>query len=114
MSVTKKNDAGAQPPAAEWTDPDDAPELTEEFFADAEYFHGNTFIKRGRGRPPTGNAKELVSLRLDQQVLAKLREAGPGWQSRVNDLLRQALFPPASVGPEDVEAAQLAPAESSS
>jgi len=58
---------------------------------DAEFFHGDTFIKRGRGRPPTGNAKELVSLRLDQDVLAKLREAGPGWQSQVSTLLRQAL-----------------------
>jgi len=89
--MTEKNNAGTQPPASEWTDPDDAPELTEEFFADAEVFHGDTFIRRGRGRPPTGRAKELVSLRLDPDVLAKLREAGPGWQSQVSSLLRQAL-----------------------
>ena len=77
--------------SAEWTDPDDAPPLTAAMLDDAEFFHGNTFIKRGRGRPPTGNAKEHVSLRLDQDVLAKLREAGPGWQSQVSSLLRQAL-----------------------
>lgn len=89
--MTEKNNAGVQPPACEWTDPDDAPELTEEFFADAEVFQGDAFVRRGRGRPPTGKAKELVSLRLDREVLAKLREAGPGWQSRVSDLLRMAL-----------------------
>jgi uncharacterized protein (DUF4415 family) len=35
--------------------------------------------------------KEQISVRLDPDVLAKLREAGPGWQSRINVLLRQAL-----------------------
>ena len=40
---------------------------------EVEHFHGNTFIRRGRGRPPTGNAKKLVSVRLDQDVPAKLR-----------------------------------------
>ena len=74
-----------------WTDPDDAPELTDEFFADAELFHGNTFIRRGRGRPPSDTAKEQISLRLDPDVLARLREAGPGWQTRINDMLRDAL-----------------------
>ena len=89
--MTEKNNAGVQPPASEWTDPDDAPELTEAFFADAEVFQGDAFVRRGRGRPLTGRAKELVSLRLDRDVLAKLREAGPGWQSQVSDLLRLAL-----------------------
>ena len=88
-----KNDAGS----TEWVDPDDAPELTEDMLRDAELFDGDTFIargediKRGRGRPKSPAAKELVSLRLDPDVLAKLREAGPGWQSRVSGLLRHAL-----------------------
>lgn len=90
--MTEKSDATVQPPASEWVDPDEAPELTEEFLADAEVFQGDTFIRRGRGRPPTGKAKELVSLRLDSDVLAKLREDGPGWQSQVSNLLRQALL----------------------
>ncbi len=89
--MSEKSDAGVQPPASDWTDPDEAPELTEEFFADAEVFQGDTFVRRGRGRPPTGKAKELVSFRLDPDVLAELREAGPGWQSQVSSLLRQAL-----------------------
>ena len=86
-----KNEIAGTPPATDWTDPDDAPELTEEFFAKAEVYHGDTFVRRGRGRPATGNAKEQISVRLDQDVLAKLRASGPGWQSKVNALLRTGL-----------------------
>jgi uncharacterized protein (DUF4415 family) len=85
--MPKKNPAGSP----EWTDPDDAPELTEELLAGAEVFEGNTFVRRGRGRPKADNAKEQISIRLDPDVLAKLRSAGPGWQSQVNSLLRRAL-----------------------
>lgn len=35
-----------------WIDPDDAPELTEEWFEGAHHYHQNTLVKRGRGRPP--------------------------------------------------------------
>lgn len=77
--------------SAEWTDPDDAPELTAEMLDQAEVFRGNTFIRRGRGRPKSEAAREQISVRLDPDVLAKLREAGPGWQSQINSILRQAL-----------------------
>lgn len=81
---------------AEWVDPDDAPELTDEFFENAEVFDGNTFIRVGqRGRPKSANPKEMITIRLDPDVLAKLREAGPGWQTRVNDILRKAILDPA-------------------
>ncbi len=77
--------------SVEWSDPDDAPELTTEMLETAEVFEGDTFVRRGRGRPKSDAAKEQVSVRLDPDVIAKLREAGPGWQSRLNDLLRVAL-----------------------
>ncbi len=80
-----------KPGLAEWTDPDDAPRLTAAMLGDAEVFAGDTFVRRGRGRPPTGNAKEQISIRLDRDVLARLREAGPGWQVQVNELLRVGL-----------------------
>ena len=35
-------------------------------------------------------ARELVSLRLDQDVLAYFQEAGAGWQERINEALRRA------------------------
>ncbi|KQW23022.1 hypothetical protein ASC80_06775 [Afipia sp. Root123D2] len=34
--------------------------------------------------------KELVSLRIDQDVLAHFQEDGPGWQDRINAALRKA------------------------
>lgn len=43
------------------------------------------------GRPPLAIKREMVSLRVDPDVLAALRATGPGWQTRVNALLRQAV-----------------------
>lgn len=77
--------------SADWTDPDDAPELTAEMLDQAEVFQGNTFVRSGRGRPKSEATKEQISVRLDPDVLAKLRETGPGWQSQINVLLRHAL-----------------------
>lgn len=34
--------------------------------------------------------KELVSLRIDQDVLEHFQEGGPGWQDRINAVLRKA------------------------
>jgi uncharacterized protein (DUF4415 family) len=36
------------------------------------------------------SVKELVSLRIDQDVLEHFQEGGPGWQERINDVLRKA------------------------
>jgi uncharacterized protein (DUF4415 family) len=74
-----------------WIDPDDAPELTAEMLTEAEVFQGDRFVRRGPGRPKAEVTKEKISVRLDPHVLARLREAGPGWQSRINVVLRKAL-----------------------
>ena len=88
------------------TDPDDASELTKAMSGpvfrhgldvsgrtaeDAQSFHADTLIRPGRGRPRLDAPKEQINIRLDADVLAKLRETGPGWQSRMNALLRHAL-----------------------
>ena len=39
--------------------------------------------------PSLPNAKELVSLRLDREVLEYFQEDGPGWQDRINAALRK-------------------------
>ncbi len=39
-------------------------------------------------RPVIPNVKEMVSLRIDRDILDHFQEAGPGWQDRVNDALR--------------------------
>ena len=66
-------------------DPDDAPELTVEMLDQAEVFDGDTFVRRGRGRPPLDVGKEQINVRLDPRVLERLRASGPGWQTRIND-----------------------------
>jgi len=40
--------------------------------------------------PALPGVKELVSLRIDRDVLGYFQEAGPGWQERINDALRRA------------------------
>lgn len=42
-------------------------------------------------KPAIPNVKELVSLRIDQEVLEHFQEGGPGWQDRINDALRKAI-----------------------
>ena len=61
------------------------PDLAEPMRQHAEAFH------RRRGRPKLANARQQVSIRLDPDVLAKLKATGPGWQRRVNDILRKAV-----------------------
>jgi uncharacterized protein (DUF4415 family) len=64
-----------------WIDPDDAPELTADRLAEAWAFKGEQFLCRGPGRPKAEMTKQKISLRLDPDVLARLREGGPGRQS---------------------------------
>lgn len=40
--------------------------------------------------PAIPGAKEMVSLRIDRDVLDFFQEDGPGWQDRINDALRKA------------------------
>lgn len=45
-------------------------------------------VKEPRAIP---GAREMVSLRIDQDVLAYFQEQGPGWQERLNETLRKAV-----------------------
>jgi uncharacterized protein (DUF4415 family) len=47
-------------------------------------------LLRPRGRPKTGNAKKLVSLRLSTAVLDHFKATGAGWQTRIDETLRKA------------------------
>ena len=40
--------------------------------------------------PSLPGAKELVSLRIDRDVLDYFQDEGPGWQERINAVLRKA------------------------
>ena len=44
---------------------------------------------RGKQKKPV---KERVSIRLDADVAGHFRASGPGWQTRLNETLRRAVF----------------------
>jgi uncharacterized protein (DUF4415 family) len=46
---------------------------------------------RGQRGPQKATTKELISLRVDRDVVAAYRATGTGWQTRVNDVLRSGL-----------------------
>jgi uncharacterized protein (DUF4415 family) len=48
-------------------------------------------LERKRGRPPIGDRKRQVTLRLDPDILDHFRAGGPGWQTAINDALRQVM-----------------------
>lgn len=79
------------------SDPD-APEATDEQIVEAKPFAeafpalAENMRKNVGGRPRSANPKVPVSIRLDQDVVAKLKATGPGWQSRMNDILRREVL----------------------
>lgn len=69
----------------EWTDEDFArAQPTREMFPNVVKGFERLRGQRGPQKKPT---KERIGLRLDPEVIAHFRAAGPGWQSRINDVL---------------------------
>lgn len=72
-----------------WRDPDDAPSLDRAWFEEADVMIDRKVVRRGR---PAGTAKkQAISIRLDHDVLVHFREAGPGWQAKINATLRRSM-----------------------
>jgi uncharacterized protein (DUF4415 family) len=42
-------------------------------------------------QPSIPGAKEMVTLRIDRDVLDYFQEDGPGWQERINEALRKVV-----------------------
>ena len=59
--------------------------------ATAAELHAALSAARKRGRPVSDSTKEQVSIRYDRDVLAAFRQTGPGWQTRMNDALKDWL-----------------------
>ena len=88
--MTKKKSVGAKYFGKQLTnDPDDAPELLNDFFRLGELRHGGRTVRRGRP-PLSGKPKTAITLRLDDDVVKAYRETGKGWQTRINADLRRA------------------------
>ena len=77
------------------------PEWTAEDFSRAIPFSALTdeeqqklrSLSRHRG-PQKAPTKELISIRLSQDVVSRLRASGRGWQARVDEHLREWLKEP--------------------
>lgn len=81
---------------------DDAPEATDAWFAQARpaadvlaqlvgQAAAADLVAPKRGRPPLAEPKEHVNLRLDADVVRAFRSTGAGWQTRLNQVLREWL-----------------------
>jgi uncharacterized protein (DUF4415 family) len=66
------------PQAAEF---DELPELTDDMLVRAK-------VKKG-GRPCSANPRKLISLRLPEDVIARWKATGAGWQTRMAERLSQ-------------------------
>lgn len=73
----------------DWIDPDDAPELTDAFFIQADEYIGTRLV--ARGRPQSATTKKPLTVRYDADVIAAFRATGKGWQTRMNQALREWL-----------------------
>jgi uncharacterized protein (DUF4415 family) len=88
----KKDDPASRPD-------DENPEWTREDFRKArpaleviaEVFgpQAAAELRRGRGRPQKPDKKISQTLRLDPDVLEAYRHEGSGWQTRINEVLRE-------------------------
>ncbi len=65
-------------------DPDTAPDLSGDGWPEK-------FAKAGvlRGRPPVARPKVSTTIRLSQEVLDYFKADGRGWQTRIDEALRE-------------------------
>ncbi len=68
----------------------DGPYDPNDAAAVAAYWQSAT-IKRGRGRPTVDGKRPTLNMRIDAEVLDAFKATGPGWQTRINAVLRDAV-----------------------
>jgi len=78
--------ASKQPMAPDWTDSDDAPDLSAPAWR--EIIDATPVA---RGRPRSVQTKVSTTIRLDADIVAHFKTGGPGWQSRINEALRAGM-----------------------
>ena len=85
-----------------WIDPDDAPELSDEFLEQGEWKineqpvsaqEGAVVLRNAisRGRPKAESTKLALTMRYDVEVVEAFRATGKGWQTRMNAALKDWL-----------------------
>jgi uncharacterized protein (DUF4415 family) len=71
-------------------DPNNA-DATRAFFERASLIRHGRVVRRGKRGPQKAPTKKLVSLRLSADVVDHFKSTGPGWQTRIDGTLRQAI-----------------------
>jgi len=88
----RKDDPAARPDEdnPEWTRTD-IKKARPALDAVAEVFgeQASAELRQSRGRPPKDDRKVNQTLRIDADVLEFYRQEGKGWQTRINEVLRQ-------------------------
>ena len=71
----------------------ESPEWSDEEFKNAKRLDDlpSLAAKVRRGRPLSENRKVALKLRIDPDIVERFKEGGPGYQSRMNDALREWL-----------------------
>ena len=80
----------------------DTPEATDTWFEQARAAKAvlpglvgeraaKELLEPRRGRPPSEHPKEHLNIRLDADVVSAFRRTGSGWQTRLNNALRDWL-----------------------
>jgi uncharacterized protein (DUF4415 family) len=64
---------------------EELPELTDEMLARAVF--------KKAGRPRSVNPRQMISLRLPPEVIARWKATGPGWQTRMAKRLERMPLP---------------------
>ncbi len=79
---------------------EEIPELDEDFFKQAQWeLDGSPVstdkaeaeVRKVLGRPPKENPKQSTTIRFDADILEAFKAGGKGWQTRINDALRDWL-----------------------
>lgn len=65
-------------------DEDDAPDLSS-----PEWQKKFAKVNVRRGRPPLEDPKVSTTIRLSKDVIERFKAGGPGWQTRIDEALRE-------------------------
>lgn len=85
-----------------WKDSDDAPELSQDFFIQGDWKVGRQAVSMSEGMQALNQAlaaepsqsksnKQSLTLNYDADIIAAFKASGKGWQTRMNDALREWL-----------------------
>lgn len=82
MNAKRKRSARSSPKR------DEPPVITAAWVAEADLRVGGKLIRRGR--PKLKNPRMLLSLRLPPEVIESWKASGPGWQTRMAEVLEKS------------------------